>query len=122
VKHTGDGIMASFDDVAGALRCAVVIQDGFAERNATSDGPALHVRIGMAAGEPVDRDDDLFGSTVTLASRICDAAQGEQILVSEVVHDLGLSQGFRFLDAGARVLKGFHGARVLFELERDRLR
>ncbi len=66
VKHTGDGIMASFDDVARALACAAAIQDGFDKRNASSEGPELLVRIGMAAGEPVDRGDDLFGSTVTL--------------------------------------------------------
>ena len=89
VKHTGDGIMASFDDVARALACAIAIQDGFDERNASTEGPALRVRIGMAAGEPVDRGNDLFGSTVTLASRICDAADGGQVLVSDVVHVLG---------------------------------
>ena len=116
VKHTGDGMMASFDDVARALSCAIVIQDGFDARNATTDGPALRVRIGMAAGEPVDRGDDLFGSTVNLASRICDAAEAGQILVSDVVRDLGAPLGFGFLDAGLRTLKGFVEPNRLFEL------
>lgn len=122
VKHTGDGIMASFDDVGHALACAMAIQDGFAERNATGDGPMLRIRIGMAAGEPVDRGDDLFGSTVTLASRICDVADGGQILVSDVVHDLGIAAGFRFAEAVTRVLKGFRGPTVMFELEQAPLR
>ena len=122
VKHTGDGIMASFDDVTRALSCAIAIQDGFDARNATTDGPALRVRIGMAAGEPVDRDDDLFGSTVNLASRICDAADGGQVLVSDVVHDLGSALGFGFLEAGLRTLKGFGEPSRLFELQRDRAR
>ena len=61
----------------------------------------------MAAGEPVDRGNDLFGSTVNLASRICDAAGGGQILVSDIVQDLGGPLGFRFLEAGLRTLKGF---------------
>ena len=122
VKHTGDGIMASFDDVARALACATAIEDGFDERNATSEGPALLVRIGMAAGEPVDRGNDLFGSTVTLASRICDAADGGQVLVSEVVHDLGSTKGYRFAEAAPRILKGFSDLTALFELERDRTR
>ena len=95
VKHTGDGIMASFDDVAGALSCVNAIQDGFDAWNATTEGPPLCVRIGMAAGEPVDRGNDLFGSTVTLASRICDAADGGQTLVSDVVRDLGGSPWLR---------------------------
>jgi len=118
VKHTGDGFMASFDDVGRALGCASAIQDGFDERNAAQGNPALYVRIGIAAGEPVDRGDDLFGSTVTLASRICDAAAGGRILVSETVRDLGLDLGFRFEDAGAHNLKGFQDPVPLFELER----
>jgi class 3 adenylate cyclase len=118
VKHTGDGIMASFDEVADALGCAIHVQDELDRRNAGSGGPALLVRIGLAAGEPVDRDDDLFGSTVNLASRICDAADGGQILASEVVRDLGLEAGFTFLDAGSRVLKGFPGSTPLYELAR----
>ncbi len=118
VKHTGDGIMASFDDVARALACALAIQDAFDARNAAAEGPALLVRIGIAAGEPVERDSDLFGSTVTLASRICEAAGEGQVLVSELVRDLGARAGFAFLEAGMRVLKGFPGSTAVFELER----
>ena len=76
----------------------------------------------MAAGEPVDRDHDLFGSTVNLASRICDAADGGQTLVSDVVRDLGAPLGFRFLAAGVWTLKGFHEPVSLFELQGDRAR
>ena len=118
VKHTGDGFMAAFDDVGRALGCAAAIQDGFEKRNTADSGPALHVRIGIAAGEPVDRGDDLFGSTVTLASRICDAASGGQVLVAEVVRDAGVDAGYRFRDAGARPLKGFQDPIHLFELDR----
>jgi class 3 adenylate cyclase len=118
VKHTGDGIMASFDDVGLGLTCAVAIQDGFTRRNATSGEAPLRVRIGIAAGEPIDRGDDLFGSTVTLASRICDAAAGGQVLTSEAVRDLGVDIGFHFATAGTRELKGFKDPVDLFELER----
>ena len=118
VKHTGDGIMASFDDVAQALACATAIEDGFDKRNAMNEGPALLVRIGMAAGEPVDRGGDLFGSTVTLASRICDVSDGGQVLVSEIVHDLGSAKGFSFTEASPRILKGFSDLTALFELAR----
>ena len=61
-------------------------------------------------------------STVNLASRICDAADGGQILVSDVVQDLGGPLGFRFLEAGLRTLKGFQEPSALFELQRDRAR
>jgi len=120
VKHTGDGIMASFDEVGRALACAIAIQDGFDERNAATAEPTLHVRIGMAAGEPVDRGDDLFGATVNLASRITDSARADQVLVSDAVREHGAPLGFRFLDAGTRPLKGFAEPVPLFELERDR--
>jgi class 3 adenylate cyclase len=118
VKHTGDGVMASFDEVARALACASTVQDGFEERNRASGAPLMRVRIGMAAGEPVDHNDDLFGSTVNLASRICDAADGGQTLVSQLVQDLGIREGFRFLPAETRSLRGFPDPTIVFELER----
>jgi class 3 adenylate cyclase len=74
----------------------------------------------MAAGEPVDHNDDMFGSTVNLASRICDAAEAGQILVSELLHDLGIQQGFALRDAGEVALKGFPGPTRVFELLRPR--
>src|SRR6478609_14009 len=116
VKHTGDGIMASFDDVGRALSCALAIQEGFDVWNTTTDCPPLHVRVGMAAGEPVDRGDDLFGSTVNLASRLCDAADGGQVLVSDVVRGLGAPLGFGFREVGLRDLKGFEDPIPVYEL------
>ena len=116
VKHTGDGIMAAFDDVANALECSMAIQVGFGARSAEGMTPELRVRIGIAAGEPVDHNDDLFGSTVTLASRICDAAEPGCILTSDLVRDLGSERGFAF-DAGRDVLlKGISGLTRVFEL------
>ena len=116
VKHTGDGIMAAFDDVASALECSLAIQAGFEARSAEGLTPALRVRIGVAAGEPVDHNDDLFGSTVTLASRICDAADAGRILTSDLVHDLGSERGFAFDGGREVVLKGFGATRVFEQL------
>ena len=118
VKHTGDGIMASFDDVSRALDCAVAIQEGFGARTASGATPPLRVRIGLDAGEPVDRDADLFGATVNLARRICDSADAGQVLVSEPVHDLAVGHGFECREAPARELKGFAGTHRVFELVR----
>jgi class 3 adenylate cyclase len=116
VKHTGDGIMASFENVSSALGCALAIQDGFTTRAAAGEGPELRVRIGIAAGEPVDHNDDLFGSTVTLASRICAAADAGHVLTSEVVFELGRTKGFSFGPGQDRTLKGFSSPTRLFEL------
>ena len=120
VKHTGDGIMASFDDVADALECSMAIQDGFSARGSEGATPELRVRIGLAAGEPVDHNDDLFGSTVTLASRICDAAEAGHILTSDLVHELGGERGFSFDEGHDLALKGFVGPIRVFELVRGK--
>ena len=118
VKHTGDGIMAAFDDAASALQCSLAIQSGFRARSREGATPELRVRIGVAAGEPVDHNDDLFGSTVTLASRICDAADAGSILTSDLVRDLGAQRGFAFDGGRDVVLKGISGPTRVFELER----
>ena len=118
VKHTGDGIMASFDDGARALACAAAIQVAFAARNAGGASPALHVRIGMAAGEPVDHNDDMFGSTVNLAARLTEAGTADGVLVSATVRDLGVKAGYAFDDAGALELKGFPEPTPAFVLRR----
>lgn len=116
VKHTGDGIMASFDAVSNALECALAIQEGFSRRSSQGMEADLRVRIGIAAGEPVDHNDDLFGSTVTLASRICAAADAGHVLTSDVVHEHGLANGFSFDRGREQPLKGFATPIRLFEL------
>jgi len=115
VKHTGDGIMASFNEVAKALECALAIQAGFHARDAEG-GAAYRVRVGMAAGEPVDHNDDLFGPTVNLASRICDAATPGDILASDVVHEVGSPSGFSFGDQNMVFLKGYSRPIPVFRL------
>jgi len=115
IKHTGDGIMASFDDVANALECASAIREGFKARNETAQTP-FNVRIGLAAGEPVDRNGDLFGPTVNLASRLCAAADPDTVLVSDAVHESGSSSGFTFTEVDERELKGFTAPVRAFEL------
>jgi class 3 adenylate cyclase len=107
VKHTGDGIMASFVSAASAVRCAIQIQrelDKYAQAN--PDRP-LKVRVGAAAGEPVEQNNDLFGSTVQLAARLCAHAQPEQILVSNAIPDLCIGKGLLFEEVGEVSLKGF---------------
>jgi len=116
VKHTGDGIMAAFDRVAGALECALAVQAGFAERSAAGTEPDCRVRIGMAAGEPVDHNDDLFGAAVNLASRLCDAADPGATLVSGEVYEGGSECGFVFAAGRTRRLKGFSRPVRAYEL------
>jgi len=107
IKHTGDGIMASFISAAGAVRCAVQIQRELEKHAKANPDRSLRVRVGAAAGEPVEQHDDLFGATVQLASRLCAHAQPEQILVSNAIAELCLGKGLLFEDLGDVVLKGF---------------
>ena len=109
VKHTGDGIMASFISAAAAVRCAAQIQQTMMHES-EHHGHRLQVRIGGAAGEPVEQDSDIFGATVQLASRLCAHAQAEQILVSNVVAELCIGKGLAFRSLGEVPLKGFDRA------------
>jgi len=107
VKHTGDGIMASFVSAAGAVRCAIQIQRELDKHAQSNPDRPLKVRVGAAAGEPVEQHNDLFGSTVQLAARLCAQAQPEQILVSNAIAELCLGKGLLFEDLGEVTLKGF---------------
>jgi len=107
VKHTGDGIMASFVSAAAAVKCAAQIQRELSKHEQEQPKRAIRVRIGAAAGEPVEHHDDLFGATVQLAARLCAHASPEQILVSNAIAELCLGKGFSFQDVGEVALKGF---------------
>jgi class 3 adenylate cyclase len=107
VKHTGDGIMAAFVSAAGAIRCAIQIQRELDKHAQVNPDRPLKVRVGAAAGEPVEQNNDLFGSTVQLAARLCAHAQPEQILVSNAIPDLCIGKGLLFEDVGEVALKGF---------------
>jgi class 3 adenylate cyclase len=107
VKHTGDGIMASFVSAASAVRCAIQIQRELNKHAQTNPERCLKVRVGAAAGEPVEQNNDLFGSTVQLAARLCAHAQPEQILVSNAIPDLCIGKGLVFEEVGEVALKGF---------------
>ena len=107
VKHTGDGIMASFVSAAAAVKCATLIQRELAKHADNQRDRPVKVRIGAAAGEPVEQHHDLFGYTVQLAARLCSHASPEQILVSNAIAELCLGKGFSFQDVGEVALKGF---------------
>jgi class 3 adenylate cyclase len=106
VKHTGDGIMASFGKVANAVRGAADIQLRLAAYNAEAS-ESLSVRIGTDAGQPVSEHNDLFGATVHLAHRLCSEAEADGIVVSGLVRELCEEDAARFVALGERRLKGF---------------
>jgi class 3 adenylate cyclase len=115
VKTMGDGFMASFGSVTKALDCAIALQRAFAAHSDAMPEP-LHVRVGLNAGEPIDEDGDLFGSTVILASRVCAQADADEILIPEPVRHLLTGKGYAYADRGEVMLKGFEDAVRLFEV------
>lgn len=115
VKHTGDGIMATFASTTAAVDCAIAIQQEFQSYNRGNPEP-IHVRIGLDCGEPVEDSNDLFGSTVQLAARLCAAASTDQILASEnIFREYGAAD--LFAEATRRRLKGFSEPVLAFQCD-----
>ena len=115
VKHTGDGFLLAFDEVPKALGCTVRIQRDMARWREASQAP-IHVRIGVTSGQPVDHNDDIYGTAVNLAARLCGEADTDGILCSDDVRRHGLDSGFGFEPAGERVVKGFDEPVPVFTL------
>ena len=83
VKSTGDGLMITFGSAVAAVRCAVAMQ-----RAVTASPTAPQLRVGIDAGEPLADGEDLYGTPVIVASRLCDAADAGEILASDVVRQV----------------------------------
>ncbi len=113
IKHTGDGIMASFASAPDAVECAITIQKAFAAYNQEHPETPLHLRIGLSAGEPIEEHGDLFGKAVQLAARLCAHAEPGRILFDQVVRDQWQGKELPLSDLGEVTPKGFdHAVRV----------
>lgn len=115
VKHTGDGLFASFVSVTKAVEATIAIQRACA--NDSGHGLPLVIKIGLSAGEPVQDSQDLFGASVNLAARICAHAHGNQTLVAGTVKDLAIGKDITFVDRGAVGLKGFPDPVPVYEVD-----
>ena len=107
IKTLGDGLMAEFPSALDAAACAVAIQRAVHQQNAKQKERELQVRVGLDAGEPLREEGDLFGTPVVVAKRLCDSAEGGQIIVSELVRGLiGSRGGHTFRPLEPALLKG----------------
>jgi TolB-like protein/class 3 adenylate cyclase/Flp pilus assembly protein TadD len=107
VKYTGDGILTEFSSVVDAVRCAVDVQRGMAERN---DGlpreKRIEFRIGINVGDVIIDGGDIFGDGVNIAVRLEGIAEPGGICVSARVHEYVRGQfEIPFEDAGEQWLK-----------------
>jgi class 3 adenylate cyclase len=112
VKTTGDGILATFDGPARAVRCAAALLD--AARN-----QGITLRAGLHTGEIELRASDVAGIAVHVASRIATLADPNEILASRTVVDLTAGSGLQFAPHGEHQLKGVPGAWQIFEAQAD---
>ncbi len=99
IKTIGDGLLATFDGPARAIRCAVAIRDA-------AEQLGVPVRAGLHAGEVELRGDDVGGIAVHIGARIAAVAGAKEVLVSSTVKDLVAGSGLRFEDRGLHELKG----------------
>ena len=110
VKNTGDGILATFDGPARAVRCAQAIA-------ASVKSLGIEVRAGLHTGEVELRGEDVTGMGVNIAARVMDAAGPGEVVVSSTVKDLVAGSGLRFADRGIHDLRGVPGEWRLFAVE-----
>jgi TolB-like protein/class 3 adenylate cyclase len=88
VKTTGDGILIEFPSVVEAVACAVTVQRGMAERNATTpEDQRIVFRVGVNLGDIIIEDDDILGDGVNIAARLEALAEPGGICVNRVVRD-----------------------------------
>jgi class 3 adenylate cyclase len=107
VKNTGDGLMVAFSSASAAVHCAVGMQQLF-ERRYRDAEQALHLRVGLGAGESTVKDGDYFGLPSIEAARLCAEAPSDGILISGLTKTLaGRSDGIEFSSVGDLELKGF---------------
>jgi class 3 adenylate cyclase len=107
VKNTGDGFLAEFASVVDAVRCAVEVQRGMVERNAsTPDDSRIVFRVGVNLGDVIAEEDDIFGDGVNVAARLQALAEPGGICVSRVVRDQVRDKlDFTFEDLGEQSVK-----------------
>jgi class 3 adenylate cyclase/tetratricopeptide (TPR) repeat protein len=117
VKNLGDGLMVVFASASQALTGGVAMQQAVEARNRRAQ-EQLGVRIGVSLGDTTVEEGDHFGEPVVEASRLCAAAQGGQIVVSDLVRQIGGTRdGYSFRSLGGLELKGLAEPVQAFELE-----
>ena len=110
VNTTGDGVLATFDGPARAIRCAAAIRDRVRALG-------IEIRTGVHTGECEIIGDDIGGIAVHIAARVTGLASPGEVLVSSTVKDLVAGSRLAFIDRGVQHLKGIPGEWRLFALE-----
>jgi TolB-like protein/class 3 adenylate cyclase len=121
VKNTGDGMLAEFSSVVNAVRCAVEVQRGMANRNAqTPEDQRIVFRVGINLGDVIVEPGDIYGDGVNIASRLEALAEPGGICISDdAFRQVRAKVGAEFIDIGEQELKNIarpvRAYRVLLE-------
>ena len=107
IDSAGDGVFATFDGPARAIRCACALRTAV-------HGLGLAVRVGVHTGECEVIGPKIGGLAVHIGARVTAAAEVDDVLVSSTVKDLVAGSGIRFEDRGTHALKGVPGEWRLF--------
>jgi pimeloyl-ACP methyl ester carboxylesterase len=99
LKSTGDGVLATFDGPARAIRSACAIRDRVGRLG-------IEIRAGLHTGECELIGDDIGGVAVHIAARVSSEARASEVLVSRTVKDLVAGSGVVLSDRGEHTLKG----------------
>jgi len=118
VKNLGDGLMVRFDSASAALNCAAAMQQRVARRNRRAE-EQLSIRVGVSLGEATCEEGDFFGPPVVEAARLCAAAAGSEVLVSDVVRATARDGHYQLQPAGELELKGLPEPMAAFRLAWD---
>ena len=110
VDRAGDGLLATFDGPARAIRCACSVRDRLRPLG-------LSVRIGLHTGECELAGDRVGGIAVHIGARVAAKAGADEVLVSSTVKDLVAGSGLKFADHGVHVLKGVPDEWRLYSVE-----
>ncbi len=116
VKHTGDGILASFSTASGAIEGSIYIQHAVSKHNRNNRDVPVRIKIGINAGKAIQKDDDIFGATVQMSARVVDKCKADQILITDIVRQLCSRKKLPFTSAGGFEMKGFDGPVTLYQV------
>lgn len=116
IKHTGDGILASFQSCGRSVKAALLIQKHVARHNRRFPLLGFQVRIGVNVGSVIEHQGDLLGSSVNLAARLCESAGAGGILTTGIVHARCADKGYEFESRGRMLFKGFRVEIPVFEI------
>jgi adenylate cyclase len=121
VKNTGDGLLAEFSSIVDAVRCAVDVQRGMAQRN--TDVPEerrIEFRIGINVGDIIIDGGDIFGDGVNVAAGV--AAPGGICISDDAHRQVRGKLDVTFVDAGERQLKNIARPMRVFRVALDAAR